>query len=442
MSVFKRKNKYGETREYHYKFMQSGKWYYGVCEGCTIERTALAYEKKIKDTAKTASGQKSVKALIDNFADQLTGGKAIPLETAFELYLKKPKKRQPGEKQLKQKIAYWQDFFEWMKAAYPDIENLRDVKRSHAEEYIAMLRIDGSFLYLKEERRKANEDQEYKVLPQKLSPATINVRHKTIKSVFTWLSSDAGLVENPFEVEFLDYQYEVREAFTPEELKLIGAHLDDDSFVKPIFLIGICTGLSAGDICNLRWNEIRDGWIVRKRHKTGAALDIPVLPPLAEFLKVQYPVTGTDQFVLPEHTQMYRTNPTGVTYRVKQFLEKLGIATSRKTEGRNRAVSTKDIHSLRHTFAYLAGEYRIPLPIVQSVLGHMSPEMTKHYQAHADREAKEKYLAQVADFLGSSSSRPQLPSPSCRDRLNQVLALLPEDAVQQVLAYAETLHPR
>lgn len=72
----------------------------------------------------------------------------------------------------------------------------------------------------------------------------------------------------------------------------------------------------------------------------------------------------------------------------------------------------------------------------------MSPEMTKHYQAHADREAKEKYLAQLPDFLGSSSSRPQLPATSCRDRLNQVLALLPEDAVQQVLAYAETLNPR
>ena len=39
---------------------------------------------------------------------------------------------------------------------------------------------------------------------------------------------------------------------------------------------------------------------------------------------------------------------------------------------------------------------------MQSVLGHMSPEMTKHYQAHADREAKEKYLAKMPDFIGHS----------------------------------------
>lgn len=126
MSVFKRKSKYGETREYHYKFMQGGKWFYGVCEGCTTERSALAYEKKIKETAKTASEQKSVKALIDNFADQLTGGSAVPLADALELYLKKPKKRMPGAKQLAQKISYWGDFTAWMAQSHPEVVNLRD----------------------------------------------------------------------------------------------------------------------------------------------------------------------------------------------------------------------------------------------------------------------------------------------------------------------------
>jgi hypothetical protein len=32
----------------------------------------------------------------------------------------------------------------------------------------------------------------------------------------------------------------------------------------------------------------------------------------------------------------------------------------------------------------------------------MSPEMTKHYQAHADRKAKEKYLSQMPDFIGTT----------------------------------------
>ncbi|HBP08031.1 MAG TPA: hypothetical protein DD673_15295 [Lentisphaeria bacterium] len=99
---------------------------------------------------------------------------------------------------------------------------------------------------------------------------------------------------------------------------------------------------------------------------------------------------------------MYQTNPSGISYRVKSFLEGLGIQTTRTGRNRGRATSVKDVHSLRHTFAYLAGCYQIPLPVVQSILGHMSPEMTKHYQAHADREAKEKYLAKMPDFIGHS----------------------------------------
>ena len=72
---------------------------------------------------------------------------------------------------------------------------------------------------------------------------------------------------------------------------------------------------------------------------------------------------------------MYQNNPSGISYRVKSFLEGLGIQTTRIGRNRGRATSVKDVHSLRHT---------------------------KHYQAHADREAKEKYLAKMPDFIGHS----------------------------------------
>ena len=213
------------------------------------------------------------------------------------------------------------------------------------------------------------------------------------------MQEEAGILYNPFEFDMMDNDSESRDAFTPAELKLIGDNFDP--FVRPLFVIGICTGLSEGDICTLRWNDIRDErWIVRKRRKTGAALEIPILPPLASFLNEQKSISAAGEYVLPEHAAMYQNNPSGISYRVKSFLEGLGIQTTRTARNRSRASSVKDVHSLRHTFAYLAGCYQIPLPVVQSILGHMSPEMTKHYQAHADREAKEKYLAKMPDFIG------------------------------------------
>lgn len=146
MSIFRRKTSRGETEEYHYNFMQGGKRYYGVCEGCTTERAALAFEKKIRDTAKTAAEQKSVKALIDNFREELTGGEAVSLAGAFDRYIAKPKKRIPSEHQARTNRTYWNDFTAFMAARYPEAVNLADVTDRHAEEYITMLRDSGAFV--------------------------------------------------------------------------------------------------------------------------------------------------------------------------------------------------------------------------------------------------------------------------------------------------------
>ena len=401
MSVAKRKTSSGETGEYHYDFSQNGKRYRGVCEGCTTKPAALLYEKKLKEKVKVLSEQKSVGALVENFKRELTGGDKITLDAAFELYLAKPRRKQPSVQQQQINQSQWNDFVAFMHETYPAVEQLDGVSRTHAEAYIRQLRENGRYL------RKITYQRAYQGktvvhsydAQSRLSGRTINAFHKTLKSVFAKLQEEAGILYNPFEFDMMDNDSESRDAFTPAELKLIGDNLDP--FVRPLFVIGICTGLSEGDICTLRWNDIRDErWIVRKRRKTGAALEIPILPPLASFLNEQKSISAAGEYVLPEHAAMYQNNPSGISYRVKSFLEGLGIQTTRTARNRSRASSVKDVHSLRHTFAYLAGCYQIPLPVVQSILGHMSPEMTKHYQAHADREAKEKYLSQMPDFIG------------------------------------------
>lgn len=401
MSVAKRKTSSGETGEYHYDFSQNGKRYRGVCEGCTTKPAALLYEKRLKEKVKVLSEQKSVGALVENFKRELTGGDKITLDAAFELYLAKPRRKQPSVQQQQINQSQWNDFVAFMHETYPAVEQLDGVSRTHAEAYIRQLRENGRYL------RKITYQRAYQGktvvhsydAQSRLSGRTVNAFHKTLKSVFAKLQEEAGILYNPFEFDMMNNDSESRDAFTPAELKLIGDNLDP--FVRPLFVIGICTGLSEGDICTLRWNDIRDErWIVRKRRKTGAALEIPILPPLASFLNEQKSISAAGEYVLPEHAAMYQNNPSGISYRVKSFLEGLGIQTTRTARNRSRASSVKDVHSLRHTFAYLAGCYQIPLPVVQSILGHMSPEMTKHYQAHADREAKEKYLAKMPDFIG------------------------------------------
>ena len=48
---------------------------------------------------------------------------------------------------------------------------------------------------------------------------------------------------------------------------------------------------------------------------------------------------------------------------------------------------------MRHCFCYYAGLRGVPLPVVQSIVGHLTSSMTRHYQAHADRKARMQGLA-------------------------------------------------
>ena len=356
----------------------------------------------------------------------MTGGDKITLDAAFELYLAKPRRKQPSAQQQQINRSQWNDFVAFMHATYPAIEQLDCVSRLHAESYIRQLREKGRFVRtIRYQRVIQGKSVEHSYEAQsRLSGRTVNAFHKTLKSVFSKLQEEAGILYNPFEFDMMDNDSESRDAFTPAELKLISDNLDP--FVRPLFLIGICTGLSEGDICTLRWSEIRDErWIIRRRRKTGTALEIPILPPLANFLREQKPLSAGSEYILPEHAAMYASNPSGISYRVKSFLEGLGIQTTRTGRNRGRATSVKDVHSLRHTFAYLAGCYQIPLPVVQSILGHMSPEMTRHYQAHADREAKEKYLAKLPTLIGGT---PAIPSQEHvrQEVIRQIQMLSPE----------------
>lgn len=408
MSVSKRKTSAGESKFYHYRFMINGKNYSGVCKGCTLKKTALDYEKAIKEKIEKLASQKNVKALIENFRDEMTGGSPVTLEEAFELSLKKPRKRTPSPEVIKAKRSYWRDFLKFINTNYPEIIKIADVRKKHAEEYIQHIRQKGRFC--KEVPFKSGNKKSIYIRKGRLSNKTCNSFQQTIAEVFDKVFDDAGLIENPFaKIEKLNNDSESREAFTEDELKLISEKADD--FIKPIFLIGIATALREGDICTLKWSEVdfANNILRRKMLKTRRTVEIPILPTLHTFLLECKDKSADSEYVLPVHAKMYQNNSTGISTRVRNFLESLGIETQKKVEGRDRVVSIKDVHSLRHTFCYYAGVYGIPLLIVKDIVGHVSQQMTELYQRHADNSIKREKLMQLPDFMNLTEKPKELP---------------------------------
>lgn len=445
MTVRKRRTSSGYTAEYHYDFSQGGKRYRGVCEGCSTKREAEDFEKKLRSNIKVAASQKNVKSLVEQFRDVLTGGTDILLADAYECSLAKPKKRTPSESLIRAKRSYWLDFVAFMTAKYPEIEKLTEVRPLHAEAYIQYLRDNGRFnKTISYSGRVITKTRSYQA-HSTLSAKTVNTYQQVLAEVFQLLQRDTGIIENPFaQIPMLTREAEGREAFTEEELVKIRDNMDD--FTGPLFTIAIATALREGDICTLKWSDIdfRRETIIKRMRKTGHFVEIPILPPLKAYLEQQRekgelaPEKYRD-YVLPAHAAMYLSNPSGVSYRIKTFLEKqCGIATTKVPDGRSRAVSVKDLHSCRHTFCYYAGLYGIPLTIVQSIVGHMTPEMTKHYSAHASMEAKREKMKQLPEFMMLTSAALPSSDDSEREELIGIVKHLPIEKVRKILNELKT----
>jgi len=422
---------------YYYQFIKDGKRYSGVCEGCSTLREAEAYEKERKATASRAAEQKSVRAFVENFREELTGGTKIALADAFELSLLKPRSRRPSGKVIQQKREVFRDFVAFMAAKYPDVTDIVGVLPRHAEEYITLVRNSGRFdKNVTYSRKGRTMTRLAEGIP---SSRTVNLYLTVCAEVFRLLARDAGILDNPFSIPKLKKEEETREAFTAEELKLIYEHADD--FTRPLFTVAIMTALREGDICTLKWSDIdfNENVIRRIMNKTRRLVEIPLSDSLTAFLEEQKK-NADPVYVFPEHARMYKSNPTGVSYRIKQFLEGLGIQTTRTPEGRSRAVSVKDLHSCRHTFCYYAGMMGIPLAFVQSIVGHMTPEMTKHYSAHATLEDKRNGISKMGNFLDMTPRRllDNAAEPE-RAELHALADSLPIEKVRALLAAAASL---
>ncbi len=143
--------------------------------------------------------------------------------------------------------------------------------------------------------------------------------------------------------------------------------------------------------------------IARTTYKTNVAVSIPVERELANYLSRQWEISGGQEYVLPEAAALYNTGFNKLSLRIIKYLQSLGIQTKIKVPGRVKQQSVKNFHSLQHSFCYCAGLRGVPLPIMQSIVGHMNPKMTMYYQKHADRKAKQEGLSMMNGRLISSS---------------------------------------
>ena len=273
-------------------------------------------------------------------------------------------------------------FAKWMEKNHLEVNDLGGVTAEAIAEYLACLRTD-------------------------ICATTYNGRVCVLREIFRVLAGKAGLEEDPWEgVRLRPDDAHSRRELTVEELRrLLEAAKKASGGDRPdwhtLFLIGIYTGLRLGDCCKLDWSQVNlaEGVIqlvprkTRRHHQR--MVTIPIHPALVEALDGAAPTGETPVGpVLPEIAEGYRRSRWWVSNEIARIFKAANIEMSVKLEGRRTRTPEATFHSLRHTFVSLAANAGVPLHIVQSIVGHESTAMTRHYY-HESSEALRQAVAAI-----------------------------------------------
>lgn len=317
---------------------------------------------------------------------------ALGFEAGFEAFRTAWKLKRPstGERSYKNYRGHLAALEAWIRKNAPGVTELRYVTRKHAADFLAALAIE-------------RDTGTYK-------------KHLTFfKCMWRVLADneEAKLKENPWEkFDAPAHRMKERRELTVQELASVCGSVEGE--MRLLFAVGIYTGLRLWDCAMLQWGavDLARGVIRLTPHKienhvSARPVMIPIHHTLAAMLD-EIPHELRSGYVMPETAADYmRDKGATVSRRIQHTFTKCGIKTTEAgdeiTEGERkgkhkRARILVGFHSLRHTYVSLSANAGVPLAVVQAIVGHSNPAMTRHYY-HADTKALTAAVAALPDII-------------------------------------------
>ena len=311
---------------------------------------------------------------------------ALSIDLAWSEFLASPNRPDSGESTLRQYKFQWQAFADWIKEKHADKLTLREVTKEIAEAYASSLN-HGKF-----------------------SASTYNKHLNLLTLVFRVVKNKAKLTGNPWEdIQRKRIVANSRRELTIEELRKVCQTATGE--LQVLLTLGTYSGLRLGDCATLRWMEmdLKQGIIRRIPNKTARRnpkpVIVPIHPILCEMLE-KLPPEQRKEYVLPDTAALYARRTDMVTDQIQRHFKDCGITLHKPGTGKEgkRAVIEVGFHSLRHTFVSLCRESNAPLAVVESIVGHSNPAMTRHY-THVGELAAGRAVAALPAVIGDAKSK-------------------------------------
>ncbi|OGV48740.1 MAG: hypothetical protein A2X49_03970 [Lentisphaerae bacterium GWF2_52_8] len=417
----KRRRSYGSG-----SIFRRGDYYYlQTCVNGKMKATSL-HEKDYNRAVKAAEelfppsiqAARSKEEIITHVAQarKIISSSRLSIANAWDAFLASTQRPDSGKETLRKYSCFWQQFAVWLQKERPNIQAMAEVDATTVQSYFSTL------------------------AGRKLSSAGFNGHRQALHLIFRILKTPGGLDENPVEdvAKRQKVEHSHKELTTQQVSALLavfdkpGLNLMHRDEMRVMFHIGIFTGLRLADCALLRWdcmNMTRRLLSVMplKTQRKGRTVVIPLHPSLeAELLNAQN-WKDDSGFVLPQVAQRYESTPSGVQKDAVWIFEQAGMKTSANVKGRELAVNQFGFHSLRHTFVSICAKAGVPLPVVQSIVGHGNPAMTRHY-IHVGEESARQAIATLPH------GTPVLPPASTPllDEVKQLIEQADEKTLQKI----------
>ena len=392
---------------YYARWTINGK-VFKVSTGKTKEREAEKRLAELMQPYLLADKQALAKSVANFIADTETEIQKIEDEKAEELriadawiaYTKAKNRPDTGAATLHQYEIQFAAFEDWTSKREPPVRLMVEVNDGIAADFVAHL-----------ERAKR-------------TPNTINKYLNLLQLVWRVLAKSARLATNPWaDIQRKKLDPVTRRELTLAELKKICSAATGE--LATLLALGLFTGMRLGDCCTLRWGEadLDRRVILKDTRKTGKAVQIPIHAELLALLK-RAEGERDGEYVLPKYAADYLNRSQSVVARIQKHFADCGIVTAApERKQRTRRGVEVGFHSLRHSFVSLCARAGVPLAAVQSIVGHSSPAMTRHY-THMGLEAAQGAIAALPALSDDAEDAAKAtPSPSLADALKTILGL-------------------
>ena len=366
---------------------------------------------RISRSARTTDKTKA-EAFLNRFLAPLgLGAQKLPLAEAWHHYEMSPHRRDIAKSTLDSKRTVWMAFARWMEKYHVEIGHLAEVTEEAVAEYLMQFKCNHS-------------------------ATTYNNHVCVLREVFRTLAEKAGVVNDPWANVCLraDDSVSRRELSLDEVERLYTSASKEGKEWKLLLATGIYTGLRLGDCCRLKWECVNlERQLIQvipektKRHAHGKPVTIPIHPQLLAELQGKWEearkkreecadggqeANDTGGFVNPAIADLYLNRKWQLDAGLRRIFKSANITMSIRMDGRCRKTVIASFHSLRHTFVSLSANAGVPLPVVQSIVGHCSTTMTRHY--YHENEDILRQAVEAIPAIGAGAARTPrvgLPAP-------------------------------